>query len=370
MSEFTVPVVKIAKVEPIENADSIEVVQVLGYRCVVKKGQFAEGDLAVYIPEAAIVPDDVLELLGLKGMLAGAQGNRVKAVKLRGVVSQGLLMPVAMLEDYFSTAYRSRFPNGDYVSEGCEVSASLGITKYQPVIPVHMSGEVLNLFGHTLKYDIENIQKYIGVLQEGEQVVMTEKLHGTWCCMAMKLDLHNDELLNGNMFATSKGQSEDGLAFKHNERNAGNLYHKTLVANEDKVRAVKDILGMTVYVLGEVFGPVQDLTYGLKEAKFRVFDIYAGNPGHGGYVDDVVLDRVCETVGFERVPVLYRGPYSKEAELAVRDGKDTISNSHVREGVVIKPVVERYDTKLGRVQLKSVSPGYLLRKNKDATEFQ
>lgn len=370
MSEFTVPVVRILSVTPIENADAIEVAQVMGYRCVVKKGQFREGDLAVYIPEAAIVPDSILEVLGLKGMLAGPQGNRVKAIKLRGVVSQGLLMPIT---DELQVEFAYTFLNLEGarpLAEGEDLAEMFGITKYQPVIPVHMAGEVLNLFGHTLKYDIENIQKHVGVLQEGEQVVMTEKLHGTWCCLAMKMDLDNDELLNGNMFATSKGQSEDGLAFKHNERNAGNLYHKTLVANADKIQAVKEIFGATVYVLGEVFGPVQDLTYGLKEAKFRVFDIYVGNPGHGDYVDDAVLDRVCETVGFERVPVLYRGPYSKEAELAVRDGKDTISNSHVREGVVIKPVVERYDTKLGRVQLKSVSPAYILRKDKNATEFQ
>lgn len=97
MAEFTVPVVRIAGIEPIDGADAIEVAQVLGYRCVVKKGEFAVGDLAVYIPEASIVPDYLLELLGLTGKLAGPQGNRVKAIKLRNTISQGLLLPLSAI---------------------------------------------------------------------------------------------------------------------------------------------------------------------------------------------------------------------------------------------------------------------------------
>ena len=60
MAEFTVPVVQIVSISPIENADAIEVAQVLDYRCVVKKGEYQVGDLAVYIPEAAIVPENIL----------------------------------------------------------------------------------------------------------------------------------------------------------------------------------------------------------------------------------------------------------------------------------------------------------------------
>lgn len=97
MAEFTVPVVRISGTAPIDGADAIEVAQVLGYRCVVKKGEFAVGDLAVYIPEAAIVPDYLLDLLGLKGKLAGPQGNRVKAVRLKNTISQGLLLPLSAI---------------------------------------------------------------------------------------------------------------------------------------------------------------------------------------------------------------------------------------------------------------------------------
>lgn len=262
------------------------------------------------------------------------------------------------------------------IKEGDDLQAALGISKYEPKVPTHLAGEVKNLFGNTLKYDIENIQKYPNVLEEGETVVMTEKLHGTWTCLAYIPGLNDPELLNGNMFATSKGQSEKGLVFKNNEANANNLYHKALLLYQTAVMAIAEGLEFNtpVYVLGETFGPVQDLTYGLVNPEFRVFDIYVGEPGQGRYLDYDELVAECEAVGLEYVPVAYYGPYSKEAELEVRDGKTLFSSiDQIREGVVIKPVRERQHPTLGRVQLKSVSPDYLLRKGKkgvEVTEFQ
>jgi len=100
MSTFSVPVVKIKSITPIPDADSIDVAEVMGYRCVVKRGEFMPGQLAAYIPEDSIVPIWLLEKMGLwdtsknKGKLAGPDGNRVKAIRLRGVMSQGLLYPI------------------------------------------------------------------------------------------------------------------------------------------------------------------------------------------------------------------------------------------------------------------------------------
>lgn len=200
-------------------------------------------------------------------------------------------------------------------------------------------------------------------------------VHNTWCCLAFYPGLDDPELLNGNMFATSKGLSEQGLVFKNNEANAGNLYHKTLLKYKDAVLSVADAVpGLPVYLLGEVFGPVQDLTYGLTNPEFRVFDIYVGKPGEGRFYNYDELVTESETLEFELVPLAYVGPYSKEDELKVRDGKTLFDAiDQIREGVVIKPVRERAHPTLGRVQLKSVSPDYLLRrgkKGKEVTEFQ
>lgn len=104
MSTFECPVVRVA-IEPHPNADAIELARVGGYLAIVKKGQFKDGDLAVYIPEQAVLPEWLLKLLGFwddlngKGTLSGSAGSRVRAIKLRGVLSQGLLIPFTIGED-------------------------------------------------------------------------------------------------------------------------------------------------------------------------------------------------------------------------------------------------------------------------------
>ncbi|TFG98651.1 RNA ligase (ATP), partial [Candidatus Thorarchaeota archaeon] len=89
MSTFAVKVARIRAIEPIENADVIELAVIGDYRSVVRKGDFRAGDLAVYVPEASLVPEWLLEKMGLTGKLTGKLKNRVKAMKLRGCLSQG-----------------------------------------------------------------------------------------------------------------------------------------------------------------------------------------------------------------------------------------------------------------------------------------
>src|SRR5688572_19836397 len=165
MSTFAVHVVRVA-IEPHENADALEIARIGDYRAVVRKGEFKTGDLIAYIPEGSLVGEALLDEMGLRGKLAGKDGNRVKAIKLRGVLSQGLVYPA-----------RAGW------SEGQEVSAELGVQKWEtPPPPAHMSG-VCYAAGpeRCMKYDIENFKAYPEVLQAGEPVVFSEKIHGTWC---------------------------------------------------------------------------------------------------------------------------------------------------------------------------------------------
>ena len=94
MAEFEVNVVKIDRIEDHPNADALELAIIGGYRAIVKIGEFKAGDPVVYIPEAAIIPQYLLEDMGLEGYLAGKDKNRVKAIKLRGILSQGLVLPI------------------------------------------------------------------------------------------------------------------------------------------------------------------------------------------------------------------------------------------------------------------------------------
>jgi RNA ligase (TIGR02306 family) len=380
MSSFEVKVVQISAIESIYNCDNIELAVIGDYRSVVRKNQFNRGDLVVYIPEGAIVPQWIITKLGFK--LAGPDGNRVKAMKLRGVLSQGITYPVKTETANVTVGTKGavdmtlqfagiELENGDIepVLEGDDVTTGLGITKWNPPIPVHMAGEVFNAFGYTLSYDIENIKKFPDIFKDDNQVFITEKLHGTWTCFGFHPDIPHP-------IVTSKGLSAQGLAFKFNTANENNLYIRSFVGTADEfgntaIDRLQKLLPGPFYILGETYGKgVQDLTYGLDKPHFRAFDIYLGKPGEGCYISGHEFKILCHTANIETVPVLYHGPYSKEQLLELTNGNDNINGTHMREGIVVRPYdEERYDYCLGRVILKSVSEAYLLRKNLNATEY-
>ena len=97
--------------------------------------------------------------------------------------------------------------------------------------------------------------------------------------------------------------------------------------------------------------------------------MYVGTPDSGRYLNDAELDIACADMNLSRVPVLYRGAYSKTEVLSYTSGKETVSGQamHIREGIVVRPIQERQHPELGRCILKSVSEEYLLRKG--GTEF-
>ena len=333
------------RVEAHPNADRLELAAVGGFRCVIAKGSFTDGDLAAYIPEGSVCPDWLIADLGLEGKLAGKAKNRVKAVKLRGALSQGLVYPV-----------RDGRIRGRAVAEGDVVTELLELVKYEPPIPIAMQGEVRPVHGATLHYDIENVKKYPDELQEGEPVVITEKLHGSWCCLGW----HPDH----GTIVTSKGMSDRGLALLLNEANQKNLYVRTWRAFEEPFETARARLageGQPFYVLGEVYGRgVQDLHYGEPNPAFRVFDAYVGEPGRGRYLPPDEVESLGDL--FPLVPALYRGPFSAAVMLEHTDGSTALGGKHVREGVVVRPAAERESAEFGRVILKSVSGDYLTRK--------
>ncbi len=364
MSSFSCPLVEV-EISAHDNADALEVARVFGYWCVVPKGEYVTGDKAVYIPEASIVPDGILEKMGLLGKLNGPQHNRVKAIKLRGLLSQGLLYraPEGIVASPDGSC--RRFALGEDVSE------FLGIEKYEPEIPFGMAGDVMNLgTEHVPHYDIENIKNHPELIKDGEYVVMTEKIHGTFCGVGI-MPFERDELIEKRIAVFSKGLGSQGLVFKENSVNSNNLYVRT-IKSCGVDRFLLDNFGdstVPVFIMGEIFGKgVQDLDYGMKRPEFRTFDLAFGAAGDIEYLPEMLWsDRFLSH--FKPVEVLYRGPYSKEVMMKVTSGKETISGgTHLREGVVIRPVEERYSHNIGRVIVKSVSEEYLLRKG--GTEYK
>lgn len=384
MSTFEVPVVKINAIEPINGADAIELAVIGDYRSVIRKGQYTTGDLAVYIPEQSILPAELIEEIGLTGKLAGSDHNRVKAVKLRGCLSQGILYPVDY--DAPSASHTLKCHDGAYtfVKEGDNVADDLGITKWNPPVPTYLSGEVYFAGQElTVAYDIENYKKYPTVLNDGEEVVFTEKLHGSFCGVGvLPVKDHDDKHYKREFVVFSKGLGAQGMCFKDVPLNQDNAYLKALVACGmfDKLRDLRNSIeaedqggfNYPLFVLGEVYGgSVQDgFSYG-DIPKFRMFDIVAGYRGDQHYFNVDAKQHLASHLGIDMVPLLYRGPFSKEVMYQFTDGNETVSGKevHMREGIVVTPTSERYSMEIGRVILKSVSAAYLTRKG-NATEYQ
>lgn len=372
MSTFQVTVRSIDRIDVHPNADALEFAVFGGYRAIVQKNKYQAGDLVAYIPEASLLPDSLVEEMGLAGKLSGKDKNRVKAIRLRGELSQGLVYPA-----------REGWMLGQDVTE------ELGITKWEPEIPVALRGQVFNAGSSlTIKYDIENLKNFPDVFSDGDDVVFTEKLHGTWCQIMLAPismvpesgydpDFYSGE--HGTMLVvSSKGQASKGLALKINEDNKDNLYVKTALSldlcNKHFLNISSKMNFEPVTLIGEIFGQgVQDLHYGNQVPQFRVFDVFVGTSNNGYFLNDRQLDEFFSKIDIPRVPVLYRGPFSQEKVQEFTDGKDTLSGTHVREGIVIRSTLESSDTRIpachGRLQLKSVSGDYLTRKGK-VTEYQ
>lgn len=360
MANFTSTVVKI-KVIPHPNADAIELACVGDYFSIIQKGYLKTGDLAVYIQEGSIVPEYIQEEVGCLGKLAGKSKDRVKAAKLRGILSQGL-------------CYKAR---PEWI-EGQDVAEIIGVTKYEVPIPPQFAGEVSNIDNiNTFSFDIDNIKRYPHIIQENELVSITEKLHGTFTVVASLYGKEPIEhIYKGRAFATSKGLFSKGLVMREVERNKNNTYLK--VANKFNLYEIANTLSdryeTNVYITGETFGDIQDLRYGLKKGEFdfRVFSIFKGDKSKSVQIialDDDELEAVLNEFSLKRVPVLYKGPFSKEIMLKHTDGLETYSGleTHIREGVIVEPLKQRYSPEIGRVVFKSVSEKYLNRKN--GTEF-
>lgn len=353
MSEFHVECVKLGQVEKHQNADQLAITNVHGgYPCIVKLGDFAEGDLAVYVPVDALVPVARPEFSFLDSG-KGRTHERIKARKLRGVFSMGLLIKAP-----------------DDAKPGDDLRAYYGIEKWEPeaerepVVTRKVEKRRGSWFDYAwlrIKralgiappeppkvpvYDIEGLRKHLGLFRDGEEVVLTEKIHG---CNARYV--HDGKRFHVGSRTQFRGKGPS-------------VWHDVAV-KYDLEAIMRQYPG--VVLLGEVYGSVQDLKYGVPASegvRFVVFDVLWNNkPGERRYLGYDALLRFCASHVLPVVPELYRGPWSKDL-VRFAEGKTTMPGaSHVREGFVVKPIEERHDNHFGRVILKMPGEGYLTRKD-------
>lgn len=321
MSEWRVQVVRVGPLEKHPNADTLMVTKVWGYPVIVKQGDLKEGDLAVYL-----MVDSVVAERDPRFAFLGDQ-RRVKARKLRGIFSMGLLTAA---------------PEG--AKEGDDMAAAWGITKYDPPEPMVMGGDDEKCPFDFPKYtDIESLRRWPDVLKVGEEVSITEKIHGT----NFRAVWHEGRLWVGSHNSIKR-------------RDEANLYWKAAIQEglEEKLKAHPDVV-----LYGEIYGWVQDLRYGHAQGKFSVRYFDAMDLPSMRYLDLQGFLHLVADMLTTPVQELYRGPW--ESGLSSHAEGNTVSvpfqTPHVREGMVVKPTVERFDERVGRVILKLHGQGYLVR---------
>ena len=129
---------RLLSVEPHSNADRLDVVKVLGFQCVTERGLHKEGDMIIYIQPDSLLPEDAAWAEGYRKYSPG----RIKAVKLRGEWSEGIIVKFEQVQDLLVIK-----DDENYLSEGSDVSGYLNITHYEPPLPQDLQAKGLLPFG-------------------------------------------------------------------------------------------------------------------------------------------------------------------------------------------------------------------------------
>jgi RNA ligase (TIGR02306 family) len=355
MSTIKVEVCEILDIQPHGNADALELATVQGWQMCVKKGVHQKGDLVVYFEQGTVLTKEIAAELNVATYLSektDINGDRVSVVhriKLRGEPSFGLVvLPEVGME------------------LGQDVAEFYQATKYFPPIKIQAgdsAGEDPNFPKYT---SLENMRSYPNLLEVGETVVATEKVHGSNCRVGYVWNIDEEE--KPTMMAGSR-------TLRRKEPEDPN----TMVANTywfpHTLPGVKHLLAelqsqgcKQVILYGEVYGQgIQAYNYGERKINFRAFDLMLD----GKYVDYATFKSLCDRHQVEQVPLVYEGAFSLDVIKSHSDGDSLVGGNHGREGVVVKPIIERDDPKSGRVILKYVGDRYLFGKvsEQDTTDL-
>lgn len=360
MSTFAVTLEKVGALGPIEGADRIERATLAGmdYSFVVRKGEFNIGDEGYYFPVDSVFNDEkLLEFLGLTGKLAGGKKNRIKTCKLRGQISQGLLIPKAKIDEYADNLIAGGKSRVSEAGEALTLAAYIGITKYDP--EADGKGRSADAKGglpsFLSKYDIESAQRYKTVLEQPAYaegiVVITEKIEGQNLAAG---SYQNDD--GHQNFVCSRS-----LELKEvNEFGATNNWWTNAKAHNLHTHStyLNGIYESPATIYGESCGPgIQGDYYKFGMLKFFSFDIKIGD----FWVNPIERIEFCKRHDIPHVPVLFIGKLSDflngKTVVEAAHGKSALNPEKLREGIVITPV-DRVPPRVER-NLKIRCPIYL-----------
>jgi RNA ligase (TIGR02306 family) len=315
------------------NADSLELAQIRGWQVVTRKGEFQPGEKVVYFEIDSWIPTAIAPFLS-KGkeprVFEGISGERLRTIKLRGKISQGLILPISILGDV----------DADDLVVGDDVTDALGILKWEAPIPTALQGQVAGSFPHFIKKtDQERVQNIFADMQlvdsQGTQWVVEEKLDGSSCTIYVNF---KRDVAEGYY---EVGVCSRNLELKINEENANNAYIKAATEAGYLVNMFK--LNLSFAIQAELCGPgIQGNRYKLDKPTLFVFDIWLiDEHRHATYVEreNILVTLRSMGVVVEEVPrleVISQLPESVEQCLLKAEGKSAINPKTEREGIVFK----------------------------------
>lgn len=328
---------RISDIQPIEGADMIELAIVDGWKVVVAKNVGHKvGDMVVYCEIDSFLPiKDEFEFLRKSSFkkMGDQEGFRLKTIKLRGQVSQGLILPLSVLNPEGTNIYVTPF-------EGLDVTEMLGIQKYEPPIPAELAGKVKGLFPSFIrKTDEERIQNLSDQYDElkNHTYYVTEKLDGSSATFYYKDGVFGVCSRNLELLETE-----------------GNTFWK--VARElDLENKLRDY-GVNISVQGELIGEsVQGNPYKIKGQTVRFFNLFDIDLQE--YHSLPTFQKTMNELGLETIPILdvrFTLPDSIDELLKYADSKSVLNPNFDREGVVIRSLDRK-------ISFKAISNKFLLK---------
>lgn len=337
-------------IEPIPNADAIVRARVLGWWIVVKKGEYTVGDQVIYCEIDSLLPERPEFEFLRPGCFKKAQvdptgnivlpaGFRIKTIRLRGQVSQGICFPLSFLPPDTSTEI------------GTDVTEVLGVRKWEPPAPIGMGGRVKGSFpGFLPKTDETRVQVLEDLLERhrGKAFYVTEKLDGT-------------------SFTAFVREGSFGICSRNlliDETDESNVLARvaTRLQIEANLRRICETQGRELAIQGEVIGPgIQKNKYGLPEVTLRVFTVI--DVATCEYLEHPTWIDVVREIGLEPVPLLDTIvlQHSIDELVAMAEGTSVLNASAQREGIVLRPLRPEHDRDVGRLSFKAINPKFLLK---------
>jgi len=305
----------VSEVNTHPNADKMELAKVLGWQVCIKKGEYKPGDVCIYVQTDSILKDcPQFEFLRNKNF-------RIKPIKLRGILSEGILFPTSILKEMGA---------GNVILDegisGTDVSELIGATHYEKPMPSNLSGKVAGYLPSFIrKTDEENVENVVDVLTElnGKPYYITVKVDGSSGTFFLK---------DGKFGVCSRN-----LELKEEENNG---FWKIAKKYDIENKLKEFFNGKNIAIQGEVYGPgIQGNLLGVKELSFSLFNIWdIDNRSYINY-DDIV--KFCNMTSIPMVDIVEIGQFFNKTKNELQKLADDLKypNGHIAEGIVVRPQI-------------------------------